>query len=374
MAQDFTEQRFDYTGGRPNAPELIVMVGVSASGKSTLAKEWARKSGGRMVRYNRDNMREMMYPGVPWNGNLENLVRDLEREAVRMALQRGKDVVVDDTNCVRQTRQKWEELAVDAKAKLRIVTMTTDIKECIARDKARGEVCPKCNRPAGVMVGEGVIRKQAKDLREMHASAPEKREVKLTRPYFERQQLIAGGFVPRLVGAPWVLVDVDGTVANHRDERGKEIRSPYDESRVLEDSPWTSVIEEVNRLWETHNICIVSGRHDHCGDDTCDWLEMHGVKFDHIIMRYSGDNRSDAIVKKEILDEIVAVVGRGNIACVIDDRPRVVEMWHNNGLNVRQVFHGEFLVNPTTVHAEGCRYAEEKGYRRCPDCGALEYF
>lgn len=368
MAQDFTEQRFDYTGGRTNAPELIVMVGVSASGKSTLAKEWARKSGGRMVRYNRDNFREMMYPGVPWNGNLENLVRNLEREAVRMALQTGRDVVVDDTNCVRQTRQKWEELAVDAKAKLRIVTMTTDIKECIARDKARGEVCPKCNRPAGVMVGEGVIRKQAKDLREMHASKPEKREVKLTRPYFERQQLIAGGFVPRLVGAPWVLVDVDGTVAHHGD------RSPYDESRVIEDSPWTPVIEEVNRLWETHNICIVSGRHDGCGDDTCDWLEMHGVKFDHIIMRYSGDNRSDAIVKKEILDEIVAVVGRENIAAVIDDRPRVVEMWHNNGLNVRQVYQGEFLVNATTVHADGCRYANEKDYRRCPDCGALEYF
>ncbi len=368
MAQDFTEQRFDYTGGRPNAPELIIMVGVSASGKSTLAKEWARKSGGQIVRLNRDDLRAMMYPGVAWNGNLENLTRDLEREAVRMALQRGKDVVVDDTNCVRQTRQKWEELAVDAKAKLRIVTMTTDVKECIARDKKRGEVCEKCGRPHGVTVGEGVIRKQAKDLREMHSSAPEKREVRLTRPYFERQQLLQGGFVPRLVGAPWVLVDVDGTVARHVG------RSPYDESRVIEDEPWPTVIAEVNRLWETHNICIVSGRHDDCGDDTCDWLDMHGAKFDHIIMRYSGDNRSDAIVKKEILDEIAKVVGRENIIAVIDDRPRVVEMWINNGLNVRQVFAGEFLVNPTTVHANGCHYTNEKDYRRCPDCGALEYF
>jgi ABC-type glutathione transport system ATPase component len=37
---DFTEQRFDYSLGRADAPELIVMVGVSGSGKSVIAKSW----------------------------------------------------------------------------------------------------------------------------------------------------------------------------------------------------------------------------------------------------------------------------------------------------------------------------------------------
>jgi hypothetical protein len=127
-------------------------------------------------------------------------------------------------------------------------------------------------------------------------------------------------------------------------------------------------------LYPSHNVCVVSGRHDHCGDDTCDWMEMHAVPFDHILMRYSGDNRSDVVVKQELLDELAAVVGKENIAFVIDDRPRVCEMWRGNGLAVRQVFAGEVLENPNLKHADGCAYASQKGYRRCPDCGALEYF
>jgi predicted kinase len=51
-------------------------------------------------------------------------------------------------------------------------------------------------------------------------------------------------------------------------------------------------------------------------------------------MRKGGDHRSDVIVKSEILDEILA---RGHdIAFVVDDRPRVVEMWRQRGLTCLQ--------------------------------------
>lgn len=124
------------------------------------------------------------------------------------------------------------------------------------------------------------------------------------------------------------------------------------------------------------NICIVSGRHDFCGDDSCDWMEMHDAPFDHILMRYSGDNRSDAIVKQEILDELCAVIGKENIEDVTDDRPRVCDMWRSNGIKVRQVHGGKVVENAETAtkHADDCPYKKQKGYRKCPDCGALEYF
>jgi hypothetical protein len=57
-------------------------------------------------------------------------------------------------------------------------------------------------------------------------------------------------------------------------------------------------------------------------------------------MRKEGDYRSDDIIKKELLDEIVADFGKvPNI--VFDDRPRVVKMWRENGVFVADVYQGE---------------------------------
>jgi hypothetical protein len=218
-----------------------------------------------------------------------------------------------------------------------------------------------------------VIRKQFKDLNEISkpsASTKPKKQYPLTRPYFERTEYLRnGGWKVRLPNAPWVLVDVDGTLAYAKN------RHQHDESRVLTDVVHEAIAELVRELYPHYNICIVSGRHDWCGDDTCDWLDMQGIPYDHILMRYSGDNRSDVLAKQEILDELAAVIGKENIAFVIDDRPRVIEMWQSNGLVVRQAFDGQILTTPPTFkHAAGCPYNERKGYRRCPDCEALEYF
>ena len=382
--REFTETRFDYSLGRVDAPELIITVGLSGCGKSTWANAEVYKTRGGTVRLNRDELRRTLFANVEWNRFNENLVRDIQREGARQALQMGKNVIIDDTNCIRQTRQKWEEFAQQMRVKFRIVMFNTDVKVCIERDKARGEICGECGRAKGVMVGEGVIGKQRKDLSKMATTEKAPKEYKLTRPYFERTEYLkTGGFDVRLPNAKWIIVDVDGTVANHIG-----VRNAFDETMVLHDTPWEPIIEMVRRLYPSRNICVVSGRHDYCGDDTCDWLEMHACPFDHILMRYSGDNRSDAIVKQEILDELCAVIGKENIEFVIDDRPRVCEMWRSNGIPVRQVFGGEVLTIPTknvngemvedplqlTKHADGCASEKLKGYRKCPDCGALEYF
>ena len=58
--KNFTEQRFDYSGGRENAPELIVMVGVSGSGKSVHARSLVSQGRGLVIRLNRDSLRSML--------------------------------------------------------------------------------------------------------------------------------------------------------------------------------------------------------------------------------------------------------------------------------------------------------------------------
>jgi predicted kinase len=393
MNHEFTVTRFDYSSGRKGAPELTICVGVSGCGKSTWAKKEVLAARGHLVRFNRDDMRKMLFPGLTHDRQNENLTRDWMKEGARQALQRGHDVVIDDTNCIRQTRQKWEEFAKEQRVLLRIVTFTTDLQDCIERDKSRAVVCDKCQRPMGDFVGEGIIRSQKRDLSGVTVAPKDTKALKITRPYLERTELLKnGGWNVRLPNAPWVLVDVDGTVATFTDlKTGEQLRGPFEENRVDVDQVMEVVAEWVRALYPYYNICIVSGRHDFCGDMTCDWLEMNGIPFDHILMRYSGDNRSDAPVKEEILKELQAVVGSDHgayvrweefsegdstpiftvppqgIAFVIDDRPRVVRMWQSMGIPV-------FPVRGWVDHSPGCAYEKSKGYRQCPDCSALEDF
>ena len=90
---------------------------------------------------------------------------------------------------------------------------------------------------------------------------------------------------------------------------------------------------------ESYHILIVSGRPiDKCGKETVEWLAKHDIKYDHILMRNSGDRRQDDIVKQEILDRLP----KGKIAFILDDRKQVVNMWRRNGLTCLQVADGDF--------------------------------
>lgn len=356
----YNEFFVDYSGGREDARTLTVMVGLSGSGKSVLSKRWVLEGYGNVLRFNRDSLRLMLYPGVTWDkGGKQNeeFVRRFNQEGVKMALRMGRDVIVDDTNCVRRTRYKWEEIARDSRAKFRLVLMTTSIEECIERDAKRtGTEC----------VGEIIIRRQAKDLSEASVTPQMYSVAEPSRPVQERESLRHGEFTLRLPNAPVVLCDVDGTLADHLG-----VRSPFDESKVLLDNVHEVVADWLRALYPHYNVVIVSGRHDTCGEDTVVWLEGHGIPFDHILMRAGGDNRSDFIIKKEILTELLSVLSQGQLAFVLDDRPQVVRMWRDNGLKV-------YPVAGTTVHRVGCAYDDNpkamKNKRRCPDCGALEEF
>lgn len=138
----YTEQYYDYSAGRENAPTMTVMVGPAGSGKSTIAKSVVNWHAGKTVRVNRDTIRGMLYADSPWNHAKEDVVRKLEEEAIRMCLGMGLNVIVDDTNCVSRTRQKLEEIARGARVKFCLTMMNTDKEECKKRNALRtGKEC-----------------------------------------------------------------------------------------------------------------------------------------------------------------------------------------------------------------------------------------
>ena len=138
-----------------------------------------------------------------------------------------------------------------------------------------------------------------------------------------------------------IIVDIDGTVATHYDVQGNQLREHHDYKLVSTDLPIHPIIDLV-KMYEDKgfHIIFVSGRMDHCRQDTIQWLIDHNVPFDELFMRRFKDFRADDIVKEEIYKNYIEP--QYDIELVLDDRNRVVEMWRRIGLRVLQVADGDF--------------------------------
>lgn len=119
---------------------LYLMYGIPASGKSTFAKQIEGA-----YRLNRDQLREMMFPWKKYNSSREKAVKEIQYTAARALLQSGRDVVIDDLNIHRVTRQRWFELAkeVNPKTRVIVVKMKTPINVAWDRNKGRDAIVPE---------------------------------------------------------------------------------------------------------------------------------------------------------------------------------------------------------------------------------------
>lgn len=286
-------------------PRLIMLKGLPASGKSTWANDTVLANpAGKVVRVNKDTLREMLHAGR-WKGKkTESQIIDARDVLVRLFLLSGKDVIVDDTNLVPRHEASLREIAEQVGAEFEINNrfLSVPLDVCLERDLKRPN-----------SVGEKVIR----SMYDKYVAPPSP----------------APSWVSGRPSA--VIVDLDGTLAHMRG------RSPYDFSRVLEDSLDTTINALVTSARSAgHTILVVSGRDDSCLPDTCEWLQRQGVQYDRLLMRKTGDKRPDYVVKKEIYNE--EIKDHYNIQFVLDDRNSVVQMWRSLGLKCLQVAPGDF--------------------------------
>lgn len=92
-----------------------------------------------------------------------------------------------------------------------------------------------------------------------------------------------------------------------------------------------------NRLeFPAAHVIIVSGRMNTYRDETVHWLVDNKIHFCELYMRRAGDHRPDTVVKREIYETYIAPAGSPVIK-VYDDRPSVIEMWRELGLNCIEV-------------------------------------
>lgn len=329
--------------------KLLMLKGLPRSGKSTWAKEWIKKSG-NWYRVNKDSLRTMLHDDK-WTPQNEKITMKAQDSIVRTLLSAGKNVVVDDTNLGDYHRERWSGIAKEVGGRFETKEFTADIQTLVERDGASKE-----------QRGRQVIEKLALQYRYIP---------------FEKDEI--------------VICDIDGTIADCEHRRhfvnttcdycggngrdGKECVTTTKEkeegvvathmkrdwdgffSKMHEDTIIESTLELLhNYVEQGKKIIFVSARPEKYRKVTEDWLyfnyiypirsadyalsleEDPVIPYEALLMRPDNDTKDDTIVKQAILD---TYFDKSTIHAVIDDRPSVVRMWRDNGLEVIDVGDGE---------------------------------
>lgn len=258
-----------------------------------------------MVRINKDLLRTMLHFDK-FTGPNEGKTRDAARTLAKLFLtgaNGGTNVIIDDTNLNEGTMQSWKDLAKECGAKIQHENVETPYHECLKRDAERED-----------RVGAHVITGMA--LQYGMYPVPEKSVV---------------------------LCDLDGTLCDikHRlpfvKGEKKDWKSFF--AGIPQDKAREDVLEMVQGYASKgHQIFFVSARPDTYREQTAKWLfENYTAPYSALIMRSSRDTRDDELIKGEMFDKFFS---KFKIEAVIDDRPRVIRMWKERGLNVIDVGEG----------------------------------
>lgn len=303
-----------------NKGNLIVLRGISGSGKSFYAHEKWEENPLTTAVVNRDKIRELLfgyteqtvsnYYSRPDISKLEKQVTHYEDTLIYEALQQDKTVIVDATHLNKAYLQRFEFFNVPIEYKYFDITLGG----AIGRDASR-------NRS----VGDKVISKQYNQYIELQRQGI---PVKFDPVEFINDSRKYSVFI----------FDIDGTIAHMKN------RNAYDWQKVGEDILDDKVAElfwALNSYERYNNIIFCSGRDEVCREETLDWLKRNlGRNNDYDLrMRPQGDNRPDWVVKEELWREIAKDY---YIQALIDDRNQVVRRARSLGLKVFQVEYGNF--------------------------------
>lgn len=146
-------------------PKIILCQGIQGSGKTTWAKQWVLEDPEHRVRFNNDDIRNML--GKYWVPSRELLVRALKIQFIATSMEMGYDIVIDNMNLnpkeiefykpyIEAHNQAVEELRKenilnpqdDFKYELEFKNFFIPLQDCIDRDAKRPNP-----------IGEEVIRK-----------------------------------------------------------------------------------------------------------------------------------------------------------------------------------------------------------------------
>ena len=291
--------------------KATILVGISGSGKSTYVNEHATSNS---VIINNDTVRrrclgispeDNLWDYYKFDKTIESQVKSEADTLINHAFYNKKDLWIDNTNL---TATKNEHLKkhlekLNYEVYFHNLNTSSNINTYLYRNQQR------VNKLAPSVINDQYIRACINNYVDFETG--------------DRVQ------------ARIALVDIDGTVADHFNER-----SPFDWSKVSNDRPRPYVIETLKALYNFGSIDFIqflSGRESICYDDTMIWLQ-NVAGFDmtrhRLLMRQRRDNRKDVVIKSEIYENCIK--DKYEVKFVFDDRNQVVDYWWDQKL---PVFH-----------------------------------
>lgn len=131
--------------------KIILCRGIQGSGKTTWAKQWVLEDPEHRVRFNNDDIRNML--GKYWVPSREHLVSDTKKDFIVSAMEFGYDIVVDNMNFNPKEIEYYENL----------VDSTLGYMNCYSLEYKDFfiplEVCIERGSKRENPIGEEVIRK-----------------------------------------------------------------------------------------------------------------------------------------------------------------------------------------------------------------------
>ena len=121
--------------------KIILCRGIQGSGKTTWAKQWVLEDPEHRVRFNNDDIRNML--GKYWVPSREGLVKDLKGLFLQEAMAYGFDIVIDNMNLNPRELEYYERVlndwnrAVRPKYELEFKDFFIPLQDCIERDSKR---------------------------------------------------------------------------------------------------------------------------------------------------------------------------------------------------------------------------------------------
>lgn len=121
--------------------KVTICRGLPSAGKTTWAKEQVLKSGGRIKRINKDDLRSMLDNDVYTPKN-EQLIKSLVQKLTKIFVSAGYDVILDDTNLAEKTYVDLIGFLRVNEIHYTVKLFDTSVEECIKRNTARENPIP----------------------------------------------------------------------------------------------------------------------------------------------------------------------------------------------------------------------------------------
>lgn len=128
--------------------KIILTRGIQGSGKSTWAKQWAEEDPEHRVRFNNDDIRNML--GKYWVPSREGLIKSMKENFLGYSMSKGYDIIIDNMNLNPKEVGFYENIIkhhntaetpsgdkLEYQYNLEFVDFKTPLEVCIERDSKR---------------------------------------------------------------------------------------------------------------------------------------------------------------------------------------------------------------------------------------------